>query len=74
MSSKTNSNIKNFPEKLVLPSMPEGLLLFLAIRIKKISVWKIKFVFVHLNTDQSQLNKCFALGACLDGCSPADSS
>jgi len=53
--------------------MPEGLLLFLAIRIKKISVWKIKFVFVHLNTDQSQL-KCFALGACLGGCSPADSS
>jgi len=43
--------------------MPEDLLLFLTIRIKKMSVWKTIFVPEHSNTDQSQLTTCFALHA-----------
>jgi len=46
------------------PMMPEDLLLFLTIRIEKMAVWKTTFVSEHLNTDQSQLNKCFAVVAC----------
>jgi len=59
---------------LVLPSMPEDLLLFLTTRIKKTAVWKNTFVFEHLNTDQSQLAKRFALVACFACCSVGDSS
>jgi len=44
--------------------MPEDLLLFLTTRIKKMCIWKTTFVSEHLNTDQSQLTKCFALVAC----------
>jgi len=54
--------------------MPEDLLLFLTTRMKKIAVWKITFVFEHLNTDHSQLTKCFALVACFACCSLDDSS
>jgi len=54
--------------------MPEDLLLFLKTRIKKMAIWKTTFVFEHLNTDQSQLTKCFALVACFVYCSLGDSS
>jgi len=53
---------------------PQDLLLFLTIRIKKIAVWKSTFVSEHLNTDQSQLAKCFALVDCFACCSLGDSS
>jgi len=59
---------------VALPSMPEGLELFLAIRIKKMAVWKTTFVSEHLNTDKSQLTKCFALVACFACCSLVDSN
>jgi len=54
--------------------MPEDLLLFLATRIKKTVLWKITFVSEQLNTDQSQLTKCFALVACFACHSLGDSS
>jgi len=38
--------------------MPEDLLLFLTIRIKKMAVWKTTFVSEHLKADQSQFTKC----------------
>jgi len=44
-------------------------LLFLTNRTKKMAVWKITFVSEHLNTDQSQMTKCFALVACFACCS-----
>jgi len=48
-----DNNYKKILERqsLILPSMPEGLLLFLAIRNKKMAVWKTAFVSEHLNTD-----------------------
>jgi len=54
--------------------MPEDLSLFLTTRIKKMVVWKNTFVSKHLNIDQSQLAKCFALVACFAYCSRDDSS
>jgi len=42
-------------------------------RIKKMAVWKTTFVSEHLNTDQSQFTKCFAL-VCFACCSIDDSS
>jgi len=38
------------------------------------AVWKITFVSEHLNTDQSQLTKCFALVACFACCRLGDYS
>jgi len=38
------------------------------------AVWKTTFVSEHLNTEQSQLAKCFALVACFTCCSLDDSS
>jgi len=39
--------------------MPEDLLLFLSTRIKKLAVWKTKFVSEHSNTDQQpHFTKC----------------
>jgi len=38
------------------------------------AVWKTTFVSEHLNTDQSQLTKCFALAVCFAGWSLDDSS
>jgi len=61
-------------QSLVLPSMPEILLLFLTTRIKKMTVWKTTFVSENLNADQSQLTKYFALVACFACCSLGDSS
>ena len=55
-------------QSLVLPSMPEDLLLFLTTRMKKIAVWKTTFMSEHLATDQSQMTKCFALVACVACC------
>jgi len=52
--------------------MPEDVLLFLTTGIKKMAVWKTTFVSEHLNTDQSQLSKCFALVACFICCSLGD--
>jgi len=49
-------------------------MLFHTTRIKKMAVWKTTFVSEHLNIDQSQLNKCFALVACFASCSRDDSS
>ena len=43
-------------------------------KIKKMAVWKFAFVSEHLNTDQSQLTKCFALVACFGCRSLGDSS
>jgi len=59
---------------MVLPSMPEDLLLFLTTRIKKIAVWKTTFVSEHLSTEHSQLTKYFAPVACFACCSLGDSS
>ena len=53
--------------------MPDDLLLFLTTRIKKLAVWNNAFVSEHLNTDQSQLTKCFALVTCFACCSLDDS-
>ena len=61
-------------QSLVLPSMPEDLLLFLTTRIKKMAVWKTTFVSEHLKAYRSQLTKCFALVACFACCSLGDSS
>jgi len=52
-------------QSVVLPSMPGDLLLFLTTKIKKMAVWKTTFVSKHLNTEQSQLIKCFAFVAAL---------
>jgi len=57
-----------------MPSMLEDLLLFLTTKIKKTAVWKTIFGSEHLNTDQSQLAKCFTLVACFACCSLGDSS
>jgi len=61
-------------QSLVLPSMHDDLLLFLTTRIKKMAVWKTTFVSEHLNTNQSQLTKCFAQvlhrGACRKNIAP----
>jgi len=67
---------KQFLERqsLVFPSMPEDLLLFLTTRIKKMAVCKTTSASKHLNTDQSQLTKCFALVACFVCCSLGDCS
>jgi len=46
---------------LVLPSMPEEVLLFFMTRFKKKAVWKTTFVSGLFNTDKFQLTKCFAL-------------
>jgi len=78
-AAQDNGNIKHFRKRqsLILPSMPEDVLLLLTTRIKKMSVWKIAFVSEHLNTDQSQLTKCFSLVAVFDCCSlaiPANSA
>jgi len=54
--------------------MPEDLSLLLTTRIMKMADWKTTFVSEHLNTDQSQLTKCFALVACFACCSLGDSS
>ena len=43
-------------------------------RIKKMVVWKTTFVPEHLNTNQSQSTKCFALVVCFACCSLGDSS
>ena len=43
-------------------------------RIKKMVVWKTTFVSEHLNTNQSQSTKCFALVVCFACCSLGDSS
>jgi len=74
--TQENGNINNFLERqlLVLLSMPEDLSLFLTTRIKKMAVWKTTFVSKHLNPDQSQLTKCFALAASFACCSLGDSS
>jgi len=69
-----NGNINNFWKGSRWPSLPEDLLLFLTTRIKKTAVWKTTFVFENLDTDQSQLTKCFALTACFACCSLGDSS
>jgi len=37
------------------------------------TVWKTTFVSEHLDTDQSELTKCFALVACSACCSLDDS-
>jgi len=52
--------------------MPEDVLLFLTTETKKMAVWKTTFVSEHLNTDQSQWTKCFALVVCLASCSIDD--
>ena len=41
---------------------------------QKMAVWKTTFVSEHLNTDQSQLTKCFTLVVCFACCSIDDSS
>ena len=43
-------------------------------RIKKMAVWKATFVSEHLNTDESQLTKCFALVVCFACSSLGNSS
>jgi len=43
-------------------------------RIKKMVVWEFTFVSEHLNTDQSQWTKCFALVACFACCRRGDFS
>jgi len=53
--------------------MPGDLLPFLMTRIKKTVAWKTTFVSEHLDTDQSQSTKCFALIACFDCCILGDS-
>jgi len=53
--------------------MPGNLLLFLTTRIKKLAVWKTAFVSGQLNTNQSQLTKCFALVAWCACCNLDDS-
>jgi len=47
---------------------------FISYRIKKVAVWKTKFVSEHLNPDQSQLTKCFALIAWFTCCDLGDPS
>ena len=61
-----NGSFKQFLERqlLVLLSMPVDLLLCLTTKIKKMADWKSTFASEHLNTDQSQSTKCFALVAC----------
>jgi len=54
--------------------MPEDRLLFLTTRIKKMAIWKTTLTSEDLNTDQSQLTKCFALVACFAYCSLDESS
>jgi len=48
-AAQDNGNIKHFRKRqsLVLPSMPEDLLLLLTSRIKRMAVWKIAFVSEH---------------------------
>ena len=74
--TQDTGNINNFwkRQSLVFLSMPEDLLLFLTTRINKMAVWKTTYVSEHLNTDQYQLTKCFALVACFACCSLDDSS
>jgi len=45
-------------QSLVMPSIPDDLLLFLTTRIEKKAVWKCTFVSERLNTDQVFCTRC----------------
>jgi len=55
--TQDNGNIKNLWKGSRWSSIPEGLLLFLTTRIKKMADWKTTFVSERLNKDQTQLTK-----------------